>query len=148
MAKYNVAIQNEAFSPPLVTVHAGDNVVWTNMDPLLYELYFQYGKGGTALSPFLQQGQTFTLSFSSCDTITYVTVSSPVTITGTINVRIQGDVNGDGRVDITDLVLVGSHFGSTTGSATFYPPADLDQDGLIDIVDLVLVASHFGSTCV
>ncbi len=50
------------------------------------------------------------------------------------------DVNKDGKVDISDLVLVGKHFGQV-------PPtderADVNKDGKVDISDLVLVSLHF-----
>ena len=49
------------------------------------------------------------------------------------------DVNGDGVVDIVDLVLVSQRFGqATTGRE------DVTGDGRVDIADLVLVALHFG----
>ena len=43
-------------------------------------------------------------------------------------------------VNIFDLVLVGSAFG-TSGEGL---PADVNGDGKVDIFDLVTVASHFG----
>ena len=49
------------------------------------------------------------------------------------------DVNGDGIVDIDDLMFVGSHFGDSSVTS-----ADVNGDGLVDIVDLVLVGVHFG----
>lgn len=48
------------------------------------------------------------------------------------------DVNGDGVVDIFDLVLVAKNFGKVFG------PADLNEDGKVDVLDLVLVGRHFG----
>ncbi len=51
---------------------------------------------------------------------------------------IAGDVNGDGQVDIFDLALVASAFGSSD------PDADLNKDGLVNIFDLVLVGLNFG----
>ena len=50
------------------------------------------------------------------------------------------DINGDGMVDIVDLVAVGSAFG-TSGDGV---PADVNGDGIVDIVDLVTVGTHFG----
>jgi hypothetical protein len=57
---------------------------------------------------------------------------------------LSGDVNGDGCVNIFDLVAVGSQFGSTSPTP---PEADVNGDGVVDIVDIVLVATSFG-TCV
>ncbi|RKU37226.1 hypothetical protein C6496_10800 [Candidatus Poribacteria bacterium] len=53
------------------------------------------------------------------------------------------DVNDDGTVDIRDLILISSHFGSETPT---YPKADANKDGKIDIIDLILVASHLGQS--
>jgi len=61
-------------------------------------------------------------------------------------VEIPGDVDGDGDVDISDLVIVGSSFGKSPGDAGYDPRADAnDSGGAIDIADLVLVGSNFGS---
>ena len=49
------------------------------------------------------------------------------------------DVNGDGIVNIQDLVLVSSNFGKTGQN-----PADVNGDGVVNISDLVLVAGAFG----
>ena len=48
------------------------------------------------------------------------------------------DLNGDGIVDISDLVIVGSHLGEKTSSG------DVNSDGIVDIFDLLLLSSHFG----
>ena len=52
------------------------------------------------------------------------------------------DVNGDGVVDISDMVLVGSNFGETSEGVT----ADINKDGLVDILDLLWVGSYFMET--
>ena len=48
------------------------------------------------------------------------------------------DVNGDGVVDILDLMLVSEHFGGIG------PEGDANVDGIVDIFDLVLVGAHYG----
>jgi len=63
---------------------------------------------------------------------------------GLVLVTIVGDVNGDGTVDIYDLILVASAFGANQGGPGYSPNSDINNDGTIDIYDLILVASHFG----
>ena len=54
---------------------------------------------------------------------------------------LKGDVNGDGTVNIADLVLVASNLGKTGQSA-----ADVNGDGTVNIADLVLVAGALGTS--
>ena len=46
------------------------------------------------------------------------------------------DVNGDGNVDVLDLIVVTSYFGNTGENIA----ADVSGDGIVDVLDLVLVA--------
>jgi len=50
------------------------------------------------------------------------------------------DINSDGIVDISDLVIVEQHFGESPPTE---PRADVNKDGKVDISDLVLVGRHF-----
>ena len=50
----------------------------------------------------------------------------------------SGDLNSDGKVDIIDLGILLSNWGSTTK-----PPADLNQDGYVDIIDLGIMLSNW-----
>ena len=58
-------------------------------------------------------------------------------------VPLVGDVNGDGQVNVRDLILVSRSFGKEASSN---PQADVNQDGIIDIRDLILVATHIGES--
>ena len=59
-------------------------------------------------------------------------------------ITIIGDINGDFKVDIKDLVLVIKHYASYPGHPKWNPNADVNSDGKVDIKDLVLVIKHFG----
>ena len=61
------------------------------------------------------------------------------TATATGAPQLAADVNGDGNVNIQDLVLVSSSFGKTGENN-----ADVNSDGVVNISDLVLVAGSFG----
>lgn len=54
------------------------------------------------------------------------------------------DPNGDGIVNILDLVIVARNFGQSVPPAD--SRADVNKDGVVNILDLVLVAKHFGET--
>jgi len=55
-----------------------------------------------------------------------------------------GDVDGDGKIEIIDLVLVVKAYGSYPGHPRWNPNADTNCDGKVDIQDLVLLIKHFG----
>ena len=56
-----------------------------------------------------------------------------------------GDINGDGKVDIKDLVLLAKAYGSRPGDPNWNPLCDLHHDGVVDLVDLVTLCTLFGS---
>ncbi len=74
--------------------------------------------------------------------VTAPQITYPVTFTAmaTRAAQLAADVNGDGIVNIQDLVLVSASFGQTGESH-----ADVNSDGAVNIQDLVLVASAFGA---
>ncbi len=53
------------------------------------------------------------------------------------------DINRDGIVDITDLLILGSNFGKRASELND-PSLDINGDGIVDIVDLVIVSIHYG----
>ena len=63
-----------------------------------------------------------------------------------------GDVNADNSVDLTDINLASTSFGSVAGAflvgggdATFNLAADVNYDGQNDLTDLNLISSQFGN---
>lgn len=93
-----------------------------------------YGKGNYILSAYAQpvQGE--------------IKIADNLFIDNWVKVAIVGDVNVDGTVDIYDLIMVATSFGSRIGDQTYNPNTDINNDGTIDIYDLIIVASHFGET--
>ncbi|GMU80531.1 MAG: hypothetical protein AMXMBFR47_04020 [Planctomycetota bacterium] len=58
-----------------------------------------------------------------------------------------GDINGDLTVDITDLAILLSAYGSTACESGYNAAADSDGDGDVDLADLASLLSLFGTTC-
>ena len=58
----------------------------------------------------------------------------------------RADVDGNGRVDGMDLILLAQSFGLTPADAGFRSKADVNDDGRVDGTDLALLVASFGST--
>ena len=57
-----------------------------------------------------------------------------------------GDVNGDGKVDIYDVVQAAIAYGSKPEDPNWDPDADVNGDGKVDIYDLVTICGYYGTT--
>jgi hypothetical protein len=55
----------------------------------------------------------------------------------------EGDVDGDGDVDLDDLTLLLGDFGASGAGL----PSDIDGDGNVDLDDLTLLLGNFGASC-
>lgn len=56
-----------------------------------------------------------------------------------------GDVNGDAEVDLDDLAILLTNFGTPGGAERV--DGDLDGDGDVDISDLAVLLTLFGTVC-
>lgn len=59
---------------------------------------------------------------------------------------LRGDLNGDNVVDISDIMLVASHWRDAEGDPDYDKGWDLNWDGRVDVVDTMLVVRHWGET--
>lgn len=57
-----------------------------------------------------------------------------------------GDLNGDGTIDVYDIVIVADAYGSHPGGPKWNKNADLEPDNIIDIFDIVYLGINFGSS--
>jgi plastocyanin len=64
-----VAIKDFAFSPETVTVKVGSSITWTNGDGFAHSVK---GADGSFVSQDLQQGQSYSATFSTPGTYAYV----------------------------------------------------------------------------
>jgi hypothetical protein len=56
------------------------------------------------------------------------------------------DINHDRRVDIIDVAILASAFGSNLGDSRWNADVDVQEDGTINILDITIVAKSFGKT--
>jgi hypothetical protein len=66
---------------------------------------------------------------------------------GKVKVRILGDVNGDGIVDVVDISIQVDAFLAELGHPRWNPDADLDHDRIIDLADVSITIDHFLDEC-
>lgn len=121
------------------------SLVLTGMSKGPYNLMAQgYTLTGTRVGAVTVSGNT-ALGFSSTFKIEYASGATPLlTVT-----QVSGDLNGDSKVDCSDLSIVKSAFGKSTGQPGFDARADVNFDGFINIRDLAFVSQKLpaGTLC-
>ena len=86
------------------------------------------------------QAGSFTLTVSVTDN-----ASTTATESFSMAVRLIGDFNGDGVVNLSDHLLFLEVFGLSEGDDGFNTDMDLDGDGTIGIPDFLIFVDNFGS---
>ncbi len=69
-------------------------------------------------------------------------------VDGEVFVKIAGDANGDGKVDIFDIYAISAHWypGPPAGILGYNYEIDINDDGAIDIYDLRIANANWGRT--
>ncbi len=93
-----------------------------------------------------QVGYNYTLAATASIPVESNLANNMMEASITIRIRIFGDVNDDGKVDIKDISAVARAFGSHTAGARWDPTCDINGDGRVDIKDIASVARNFGRT--
>jgi hypothetical protein len=61
-------------------------------------------------------------------------------------ILVKGDVNGDGKVDLKDLLIITLALGTKPDNRRWNPACDLNGDLKVDLKDLLIAAKNFGKT--
>lgn len=112
------------------------------------------GKGKTTRAFTLENviPGTYDLTVTKAGCLTYTLADLPVgedavdltTLWGTITL-LSGDLDGDGRINLSDLATFRENFGKS-GSAILQSAADFDGDERVNLTDLAVFRENFGKT--
>jgi len=125
------------------------NAGWNNDDGLVAQITFQItGQPSKALN----QTDFYTqLHITYAELDDYIGASQEIlyrVVQGTLKIddpaTIPGDINGDGKVDLADLVILAKAYGSKPGDPNWNPAADILGHGNVDLADLAALANHYG----
>jgi hypothetical protein len=89
----------------------------------------------------------YTISARATFVLFEYNITNNVYVDGKIKIRLLGDINGDGKVDVTDVAMVSAAFGSYPGHPRWNPACDINRDNRIDVQDLAKVSKNFGKFC-
>jgi subtilisin family serine protease len=74
----------------------------------------------------------------------YNPADNTATYSGTVTVKIPGDVDNSNSVDNTDLLQLRVAYASTVSSVNWNPECDFNRDNIIDAVDLFTLGKNYG----
>ncbi|MDH7477388.1 MAG: PKD domain-containing protein [Candidatus Bathyarchaeota archaeon] len=117
--------------------------------PPIVSYEWDFGDGNITIVDVPKINHTYSIEGNYTVTLT-ITDSEGLQDSKTQTVRVTtappliGDVNGDGKVDVKDLVLLIKAYGSYPGHPDWNPNADLNGDNKVDVKDLVILIKHYG----
>jgi parallel beta-helix repeat protein len=65
---------------------------------------------------------------------------------GTIYVGVPGDVDGNHKVNVVDLLMVAKAYGTNLQSSNWNPNMDVDCNNKVDVIDILITAKNYGKT--
>jgi len=129
-----------------VTLYYDDNPIETRsvtLDPWT-NVTLEFSWSTTGLTPC----SNFTIRAEASQVPYELNLDNNVFIDGWVKIKIIGDINGDGTVDLFDAVLLCNAYGSREGDPEWNPEADLAPDwGIINLYDAVALSYRYGQSC-
>jgi parallel beta-helix repeat protein len=124
-----------------VTAQVGTNPVGTETVPLgrasATTITFSWNTGGLAFG-------NYTLSAYAEPVANETDTTDNKCIGGLVTVTIPGDVDGNFRVSMDDIMLEIGAFGSKLGQPKYKANADITNDGRISMDDMMIAVNRFG----
>lgn len=140
----NVTVENQGDSAETfnVTLYANSTIIGTQTvsglpSGMSFLLVFDWDTEGFAYG-------NYTLSAYAWPVLGETDLADNTLIDDWVIVTIPGDVDGNFKVEIFDVVRITGIYGVRRGDPRYNPNADLDGDGDIDIFDVVGCTGHYG----
>jgi hypothetical protein len=86
----------------------------------------------------------YTIVAQATPASTQTTAAGAVVTDAWAIVTMPGDINGDFKVGLPDLVILAQAFGSKPSGSNWNPNADIDGNNAVGLSDLVILAQHYG----
>jgi subtilisin family serine protease len=134
----NVGYDSATFN---LTVYANSTIIGTFMNLTLTGTSsattpFTWNTGGFVKGTYII---SVTVSTVANGTIS----SESLQVEGWVVVTIPGDVNGDGKVNILDAIILANSFLATPDKPQWNPNADINGDNVVNILDSIIMSNHF-----
>ena len=115
---------------------AADNLTWSSSDSAVAVI------DNTGKATFKGKGTT-TITVTNANGTAVASVKLTIGDKTTFVDDLLGDVNGDGKINVTDITKIASHIkGKKLLDAQAQKRADVNNDGNINITDITKIASH------
>jgi hypothetical protein len=115
----------------------------------------------TNLAP--QETRTLTVAWNTTDVTPYyaynytikaevppllyeLNTSDNILVDGKVIVKLMGDVNGDGIVELMDFSIVTDAYGSYPGHPRWNPDCDFNQDGIVEMMDFLILSNNYAKS--
>lgn len=140
-----VTVKNNGLNPESFNVTAYYNntiiakqPIWNLPPDNTITLNFTWNTVGATPSHYIIKAQADIVSHE------YNTTDNTVSYSGTVHVKILGDVNGDDTVNNEDLIAVNAAFGSLLTSINWNSECDFNRDRVVDVRDFRLLGKNYG----
>jgi len=145
---YSFAVENKSDEDSIFTIEATSTMGWADLSKFPMDINLSAGskeeiKIDVNVSSEAKSGDIDLLSVTVYDknNPTIRSVKSVETRIATMY-----DLDEDGDVDVTDIMMVAGHWGAKKGDKDYSLTIDLNDDGYISVKDIMMVAGQWGWT--
>ena len=121
------------------TLIASVNLTLPSKEEIILPFIWNTSQVSPRLEPYLLKAEASILAYE-------VDTSDNTLVEGAIKIKIIGDVNGDGTVDINDLIAWDNAYGTHFGDPQWNSQADINMDNVVDESDAMLILDNYKET--